>query len=117
MKRLLIIGCGDVGLRVAMLLRPRHRIYALTRDAERCAALRDHGLTPLTGDLDRPATLAGLAGLAHDVIHLAPPPAAGSTSPVPIPVPVLPLLSLATTCTPLSLLRGRSRQPRSPLIP
>ena len=78
MKRLLIIGCGDVGLRVAMLLRSRHRIYALTRDAERCAALRDHGLTPLTGDLDRPATLAGLAGLAHDVIHLAPPPAAGT---------------------------------------
>ena len=33
MKRLLIIGCGDVGLRVAMLLRPRHRIYALVRDA------------------------------------------------------------------------------------
>ena len=78
MKRLLIIGCGDVGLRVAMLLRSRHRIYALTRDAERCAALRDHGLTPLTGDLDRPATLAGLAGLAHDVIHLAPPLAAGT---------------------------------------
>ncbi|MFZ9560678.1 MAG: SDR family oxidoreductase, partial [Burkholderiales bacterium] len=77
MKRLLIIGCGDVGLRVAMLLRPRHRIYALVRDADRCAALRDHGVTPLTGDLDRPATLAGLAGLAHDVIHLAPPPAAG----------------------------------------
>jgi len=78
MKRLLIIGCGDVGLRVAMLLRSRHRIYALTRDAERSAALRDHGLTPLTGDLDRPATLAGLAGLAHDVIHLAPPPAGGT---------------------------------------
>ena len=78
MKRLLIIGCGDVGLRVAMLLRSRHRIYALTRDAERSAALRDHGLTPLTGDLDRPATLAGLAGLVHDVIHLAPPPAAGT---------------------------------------
>jgi nucleoside-diphosphate-sugar epimerase len=79
MKRLLIIGCGDVGLRVALLLRSRHRIFALTRDAERCAVLRDHGLTPLTGNLDRPATLDGLAGLAHDVIHLAPPPAAGTT--------------------------------------
>ncbi len=78
MKRLLIIGCGDVGLRVAMLLRSRHRIYALTRDAERSAALRDLGLMPLTGDLDRPATLDGLAGIAHDVIHLAPPPAVGT---------------------------------------
>lgn len=78
MKRLLIIGCGDVGLRVAMLLRARHRIYALTRDAEHGAALREQGLMPLTGDLDQPATLEGLAGLAHDVIHLAPPPATGT---------------------------------------
>lgn len=78
MKRLLIIGCGDVGLRVAMLLRPRHRIYALTRDPGHGALLRDHGLMPLAGDLDQPATLEGLAGLAHDVIHLAPPPATGT---------------------------------------
>jgi nucleoside-diphosphate-sugar epimerase len=77
MKRLLIIGCGDVGLRVAALLRARCRIFALTRDAQRRAGLRDHGLTPLTGDLDQPATLDVLAGLAHDVIHLAPPPATG----------------------------------------
>jgi nucleoside-diphosphate-sugar epimerase len=77
MKRLLIIGCGDVGLRVALLLRARHRIYALTHNAERVAELRRSGLTPLFGDLDRPDTLAGLAGLAHDVIHLAPPPARG----------------------------------------
>ena len=40
MKRLLIIGCGDVGLRVALLLRSRYRIYALTHSAERIAALR-----------------------------------------------------------------------------
>lgn len=77
MKRLLIIGCGNVGLRVAALLRARHRIYALTRDAERIPGLHRHGLTPLLGDLDRPETLAALAGLAHDVIHLAPPPAHG----------------------------------------
>ena len=77
MKRLLIIGCGNVGLRVAALLRARHRIYALTRDAERIPGLRRHGLTPLLGDLDRPETLTPLAGLAHDVIHLAPPPARG----------------------------------------
>lgn len=77
MKRLLIIGCGDVGLRVALLLRTRYRIYALTHHAERVAELRRNGLMPLFGDLDRPDTLAGLAGLAHDVIHLAPPPARG----------------------------------------
>ncbi len=77
MRRLLIIGCGDVGLRVALLLRTRYRIYALTHSAERLAALRQHGLIPLFGNLDLPDTLAGLSGLAHDVIHLAPPPAGG----------------------------------------
>lgn len=77
MRRLLIIGCGDVGLRVALLLRTRYRIYALTHSAERLAALRQHGLIPLFGNLDLPDTLAGLPGLAHDVIHLAPPPAGG----------------------------------------
>lgn len=79
MKRLLIIGCGNVGLRVALLLRARYRIYALTHSAERLAALRRHGLIPLPGDLDQPDTLAGLPGLAHDVIHLAPPPPYGRT--------------------------------------
>ena len=77
MKRLLIIGCGDVGLRVALLLRLRYRIYALTHSAGRLAALRERGLIPLAGDLDQPDTLAGLSGLAHDVIHLAPPPPRG----------------------------------------
>lgn len=77
MKRLLIIGCGDVGLRVASLLRARRRIYALTHHAERLAELRRRGLMPLLGDLDHPETLDGLAGLAHDIIHLAPPPARG----------------------------------------
>lgn len=77
MKRLLIIGCGDVGLRVAKRLGARHRIYALTRDPQRFSVLRDHGVIPLAGDLDVPSTLEVLAGLAHDVIHLAPPPSSG----------------------------------------
>lgn len=77
MKRLLIIGCGDVGLRVALLLRSRYRIHALTHSAERMGGLRRHGLVPMYGDLDRPETLHMLSGLAHDVIHLAPPPPRG----------------------------------------
>ncbi len=77
MKRLLIIGCGDVGLRVALLLQSRYRIYALTHSTERLAELRARGLIPLAGDLDQADTLAGLAGLAHEVIHLAPPPGNG----------------------------------------
>ena len=73
MRRLLIIGCGDVALRMVPLVRDRHVIYGLTRDRERMGALRAAGLKPLWGDLDRPATLGALPGLAHDVVHFAPP--------------------------------------------
>ena len=75
---LLIVGCGDVGLRVAALLRDRWRLLALSSSPERRATLRAAGVLPLTGDLDRPATLARLAGLADAVLHLAPPAATGA---------------------------------------
>ena len=78
---LLIVGCGDVGLRVARLLRERWRLIALTSSAERCDELRRAGVQPLRGDLDVPATLSRLAGLADAVLHLAPPPASGQTDP------------------------------------
>lgn len=76
--RLLIIGCGDVGLRVLPLLRERFRVYAVTSQPARHAELRAAGAVPLTADLDQPATLARLARLARFVVHLAPPPAAGA---------------------------------------
>jgi nucleoside-diphosphate-sugar epimerase len=78
---LLIVGCGDIGLRVARLLRGRWRLLGLTSSAERCAELRAAGVLPLLGNLDAPATLARLAGLADAVLHLAPPPAGGTTDP------------------------------------
>jgi nucleoside-diphosphate-sugar epimerase len=77
MRRLLIVGCGDIGLRVARALRGRWRIYAMTRSDQRCAYLRSLGLVPVVADLDRPQTLYRLAGLAQDIVHLAPPPRAG----------------------------------------
>jgi nucleoside-diphosphate-sugar epimerase len=71
--RLLIIGCGDVGLRVLKLLAGRWRVFALTSSPARAAELRAAGAVPLVGNLDEPATLARLAGLADLVLHLAPP--------------------------------------------
>jgi nucleoside-diphosphate-sugar epimerase len=71
---LLIVGCGDIGLRVARLLRPRWRILALTSSPGRVPELRAAGVVPLLGNLDAPASLARLAGLADAVLHLAPPP-------------------------------------------
>jgi nucleoside-diphosphate-sugar epimerase len=70
---LLIVGCGDVGMRVARLLAGRWRVLALTSSPARVAALRAAAIVPLLGDLDRPATLARLAGVADAVLHLAPP--------------------------------------------
>jgi len=74
---LLVVGCGDVGLRVLRLLPAHWRVLALTSSPERVAPLRRAGAVPLVGDLDRPATLARLAGLAGHVLHLAPPPGQG----------------------------------------
>ncbi len=73
-ERLLVVGCGDVGLRVARAQAGRVRLLALTSTPARMPLLRAAGITPLAGDLDDPASLSRLAGLATRVIHLAPPP-------------------------------------------
>jgi len=78
---LLIVGCGDIGLRVAALLRGRWRLLALTSSAVRVCELRSAGVLPLIGNLDEPATLARLAGLSDAVLHLAPPPTQGRSDP------------------------------------
>jgi nucleoside-diphosphate-sugar epimerase len=73
-QRVLIVGCGDIGLRVARRLPARVQVLALTSSADRIGLLRDQHIKPLSGNLDQPATLRRLAGLADRVIHLAPPP-------------------------------------------
>jgi nucleoside-diphosphate-sugar epimerase len=75
---LLIVGCGDVGLRVLAQLSPGWRVLALTSTPARLALLRAAGAVPLLGNLDQPATLGRLAGLADAVLHLAPPAAQGA---------------------------------------
>ena len=80
-ERVLIVGCGDVGTRAARLLGPRTRVLALVRDRQQAAALRASGVVPLAGDLDAPATLRRLAGLATRVLHMAPPQGTGAGDP------------------------------------
>ena len=76
-KRLLIVGCGDVGRRLIPYALARYRVYALSREgAETVRAL---GALPVTADLDQPHSLRVISGLAHDVVHLAPPPAQGTS--------------------------------------
>ena len=79
---LLIVGCGDVGMRVVKLLRGRWRLLALTSSPQRCEFLRAAGVLPVVGDLDDArtlTTLARLACVADAVLHLAPPPSRGNT--------------------------------------
>jgi nucleoside-diphosphate-sugar epimerase len=76
--RLLIIGCGDVGMRLLPLVRARFRVFAVTSSAERCEQLRAAGAVPLVANLDDRASLARLKGLARYVVHLAPPPGQGA---------------------------------------
>lgn len=77
MQRLLLIGCGDIARRLMPLLVDRYHLFALLRHREEAGRWRAIGATPLIGDLDQPATLRRLAGVAEVVIHLAPPPNTG----------------------------------------
>jgi uncharacterized protein YbjT (DUF2867 family) len=70
---LLIVGCGDVGMRVLRLVAKRWRVLALTSTPQRCAQLRAAGAVPVLGNLDDAASLRRLGALADQVLHLAPP--------------------------------------------
>ncbi|MFC3108282.1 NAD-dependent epimerase/dehydratase family protein [Undibacterium arcticum] len=76
--RLLILGCGDVGMRLLPLLRERFRIFAVTSQAARRDELRAAGAIPLVADLDHRASLARLARVAPMIVHLAPPHSDGT---------------------------------------
>lgn len=79
MTRILIAGCGDIALRVARLLPANYTIFGLLRNPARVAELRAAGIIPFSADLDKPASLHRLSGLAHTILHFAPPPASSPT--------------------------------------
>ncbi len=81
MKRILIVGVGDVAGRAIPWLARRFRVFALTRRPEDRERLRRLGAVPVLGDLDDRSSLARLAGIADAVLHFAPPPAAGAGDP------------------------------------
>ena len=81
MIRVLLIGCGDVALRTAALLRPKARLYGLIRRPDEIPKLRAHGIVPIVGDLDRLPTLRRLRAAPLAVLHFAPPPSEGRDDP------------------------------------
>lgn len=77
-REVLIIGCGDIGVRVARLgQQAGSRVAGLARSEAAAARLRSFDITPLAGDLDDPASLAGLPCAGKLVFYLAPPPGGG----------------------------------------
>jgi len=82
MKRVLIIGSGDVAKRAAPLLREKgFHLFALIRDPAHGAELRTLGIKPVVGDLDDRSTLGRIKGLAQWILHFAPPPREGESDP------------------------------------
>ena len=77
--RTLIVGCGDIGVRVARrLLAGGETVIAVVRSNDTRAALEAEGLDARIADLDHAEP--GLPA-ADDVFWFAPPPASGSTDP------------------------------------
>lgn len=79
MRRLLIVGSGDVALRAIPLLAQHYRVFAVVRNPAYCKHLRELAVLPILADLDDRRSLAHLAGLADAVLHFAPPPNTGNT--------------------------------------
>ena len=75
--RILIVGFGDIGERVAKHLVDRYPVSALVRSAERAGVARSLGVDVIHGDLSLPDSMHILAGQADVVFHFAPPPGDG----------------------------------------
>jgi nucleoside-diphosphate-sugar epimerase len=59
LKRVLIVGCGYVGARVATRLRESgHEVFAVTRSPERADDFASRGWTPIIADVMNPAAIA-----------------------------------------------------------
>lgn len=78
----LIVGCGDVGERVAALENSAgRRVSGLVRSEASAQALRAAGIRPIIADLDAPASLRDLPVKNSLIYYFAPPPGRGMTDP------------------------------------
>ena len=74
----LIVGCGDIGIRVArILLASGCAVAGLARSNEAAERLRSFGVEPVMGDLDHADSLSGLSVGGKLLFYLAPPPGGG----------------------------------------
>lgn len=80
-KHIVIVGCGDIGVRVAKIWKNHGKsIFAIGRTEERLNALRQQHLHAVSADLDDPGSLAEFSGRLSQnslIYYFAPPPAKG----------------------------------------
>jgi dTDP-4-dehydrorhamnose reductase len=72
-RRLLVIGCGDIGQRLASLCAGRWRVFGVARSPETLDGIRAAGAVPLSAE----GSGRRLQDLADWVVHSAPPPSGG----------------------------------------
>jgi nucleoside-diphosphate-sugar epimerase len=78
----LIVGCGDIGERVAGLERAAGRqVAGLIRSEASVRRLRAAGIQPITADLDMPASVHNLPARGALIYYFAPPPGKGVADP------------------------------------
>jgi nucleoside-diphosphate-sugar epimerase len=79
---ILIVGCGDIGRRVARLaLAEGAAVHGLVRSPDKGVELEALGIRSVIADLDDPATLADLPTGGAVIFYFAPPPGGGFTDP------------------------------------
>lgn len=81
MNHAFIIGCGDIGRRVAALWKAHGTVSALARTPQSAQRLADNGIKPIEGDLDQPTSLRNLPVKDALLFYFAPPPGEGDTDP------------------------------------
>ena len=71
--RVVIAGCGDVGLRLLTRYQDRASFIALARRPGQCRRIRARGARALMVDLDQPGRRRNVMACANRLIYLAPP--------------------------------------------
>ena len=79
---MLIVGCGDVGRRLAVRAKARNEaVHCLVRSANSANELREQGLDAVASDLDVAPPTLGSGREQGNIFYLAPPPAVGVGDP------------------------------------
>lgn len=82
MNNSLIVGCGDIGRRVAHLeIEQGNSVCALVRSEQGAKRLIDLGIDPIKGDLDSEVDFESLPSNLTSLYYFAPPPSSGIDDP------------------------------------